>query len=750
MADEIIQLTRRDFLKVSGATLAALGLAGIGFGPALAAANESGGLTYDKIVPTLCEMCVWRCGVRAKVKDGRVVKLEGNPLHPHSKGRLCARGQSGIMAAYDPDRIKFPLVRVGTRGEGKFRRASWDEALDITAQRMLEIKQKYGPEAMIFSSTHNLSQPVFENLLYAFGSPNYGTQRSLCFNAMVVAHLMTYGIEEPGRNYNNVKYIILTGRNLLEAISTSETSDLVEAIAHGAHVVVLDPRFTKTASKAEWLPIKPGTDLAFHLALLNVIVGEELYNRRFVELNTVGFDELKAEVSRYTPEWAAPVCGIPADTIRRIARDFAAAAPHAMAHPGWRTSNFINSFQTERAIAILNALIGNWEQPGGLVDSGGEGGGIALGRPPQPPYPRVRAQRLDGVPWRYPLVPLKLGIFQEIRDAILSGKPYQAHGWFIARQNPALSLPERQKTIAAFNKLDLIVTLSTIPNDTEWYADVILPEASYLERYDPLLVLENRVFLRQPVIEPIGESKSALWIYKQLGERLGLGDYFQYKDEVDYINQQLAPFGIDISAVEHRGCWSPLLESPRAAERSSCFVPQQLSFEEQALTTELKQFKFNTPSGKIEIASETLRKAGQPAVPTWQAPPEPEPGKFYLLTGKVGQHTQFATQNNLWLHQVYPKNELWIHPKPAAERGIVSGQKVRVTSDIGTVEIEAKVTEGIREDCVWMTQGFGHQSKGLKTAYGLGASDSDLHLTFVDPVSGGQALSQTFVRVERI
>jgi len=750
MADEIIQLTRRDFLKVSGATLAALGLAGIGFGPALAAANESGGLTYDKIVPTLCEMCVWRCGVRAKVKDGRVVKLEGNPLHPHSKGRLCARGQSGIMAAYDPDRIKFPLVRVGTRGEGKFRRASWDEALDITAQRMLEIKQKYGPEAMIFSSTHNLSQPVFENLLYAFGSPNYGTQRSLCFNAMVVAHLMTYGIEEPGRNYNNVKYIILTGRNLLEAISTSETSDLVEAIAHGAHVVVLDPRFTKTASKAEWLPIKPGTDLAFHLALLNVIVGEELYNRRFVELNTVGFDELKAEVSRYTPEWAAPVCGIPADTIRRIARDFAAAAPHAMAHPGWRTSNFINSFQTERAIAILNALIGNWEQPGGLVDSGGEGGGIALGRPPQPPYPRVRAQRLDGVPWRYPLVPLKLGIFQEIRDAILSGKPYQAHGWFIARQNPALSLPERQKTIAAFNKLDLIVTLSTIPNDTEWYADVILPEASYLERYDPLLVLENRVFLRQPVIEPIGESKSALWIYKQLGERLGLGDYFQYKDEVDYINQQLAPFGIDISAVEHRGCWSPLLESPRAAERSSCFVPQQLSFEEQALTTELKQFKFNTPSGKIEIASETLRKAGQPAVPTWQAPPEPPPGKFYLLTGKVGQHTQFATQNNLWLHQVYPKNELWIHPKPAAERGIVSGQKVRVTSDIGTVEIEAKVTEGIREDCVWMTQGFGHQSKGLKTAYGLGASDSDLHLTFVDPVSGGQALSQTFVRVERI
>jgi thiosulfate reductase/polysulfide reductase chain A len=652
------------------------------------------------------------------------------------------------MTAYDPDRIQYPLIRVGARGEGKFRRASWNEALDLVATKMLEIKQQYGAEAMIFSSTHNLSQPLFENLLYAFGSPNYGTQRSLCFNAMVVAHLMTYGLEEPGRDYRTAKYIIYTGRNMLEAISTSESSDLMAAIARGAHVVVLDPRFTKTASKAEWLPVKPGTDLAFHLALINAIVAENLYNREFVELNTTGFDELTKEVAHYTPEWAASMCGIDAGTIRRIARDFAAAGPDAMAHPGWRTSNFVNSFQTERAIAILNALAGNWERT--LIDSGGEDGGIALGKPPQPPYPRVRAQRLDGVPWKYPLVPLKLGVFQEIRDAILSGQPYQAHGWFIARQNPALSLPDRAKTLEAFSKLDFIVTVSIIPNDTEWYADVILPEASYLERYDPLLVMENRVFLRQPVIEPIGESKSALWIYKQLGERLGLGDYFQYKDEVDYINQQLAPLGITMESFAQRGCWSPSLESKKAGERSSCFVPQEISFEAYVeVPFELKAYKFNTPSGKIEIASETLRKASQPAVPAWQAPPEPESGKFYLLTGKVGQHTQFATQNNLWLNQVYAENELWIHPKPAADRGIANGQIVKVTSDAGTVTIKAKVTEGIREDCAYMTQGFGHGSMGLVTAFGKGASDSDLHVTFTDPVSGGQALSQTFVSVEK-
>ncbi|HZY44888.1 MAG TPA: molybdopterin-dependent oxidoreductase [Anaerolineae bacterium] len=746
MADEIVQFSRRSFLKLSGATIGAAGLASLNWSSAKAAAQDS--LTYDKIVPTMCEQCVWRCGVWAKVRDGKIVKLDGNPFHPHSNGKLCARGQSGIMTTYDPDRITTPLIRAGNRGEGKFRRASWNEALDLVAQKMLDIKNQYGAEAMIFSSTHNLSQPLFENLLYAFGSPNYGTQRSLCFNAMVVAHLTTYGIEEPGRDYSTVKYIIYTGRNMLEAISTSETSDLMNAIGRGAHIVVLDPRFTKTASKAEWLPIKPGTDLAFHLALLNVIVGENLYNKAFIELNAIGFDELAAEVVKYTPEWAASITGLSADTIRRIARDFAAAGPDAMAHPGWRTSNFINSFQTERAITVLNALVGNWERL--LIDSGSEGGGIALGKPQQPPYPRITAQRLDGVPWKYPLVPLKIGVFQEIRDSILTGKPYQAHGWFIARQNPVMSLPDRSKTLQALDKLDFIVTVSIIPNDTEWYADVILPESSYLERYDPLNVVDNRVFLRQPVIDPIGDTHSALWIYKQLGERLGLGDYFQYADEEDYINQQLAPLGITVDAFAERGCWSPTLAQKTAGERSSCFVPQVLSSEEPVeVPFELKAYKLNTPSGKIEIASETLRKSNQPAVPTWIEPPAPASDKFYLLSGKVGQHTQFATQNNLWLNQVYAENELWLNPKAASARGINNGEIVKVTSDVGSAKVKCKVTEGIREDCVWMTQGFGHQSKGLKTAYGKGAADSDLHGTFTDPVSGGQALSQTFVVVEK-
>jgi thiosulfate reductase/polysulfide reductase chain A len=722
-------ISRRDFLKLGGVGTGAMA-AGAFVAPAAAQAAQGAGhlnAAGDGYIPSLCEMCVWRCGLMAKVRAGRVIKLEGNPDHPHSRGRLCPRGQAGIMTTYDPDRITTPLIRVGSRGEGKFRRASWDEALDLVASKMLAIKAKHGPEAMVFSSTHNLSQIQFENLLYAFGSPNYGTQRSLCFNAMVTAFLLTYGIEEPSRDYTNVEYILLTGRNLAEAISNSETGQLIEAVDRGAKLVYLDPRFTKTAAKAtEWIPIRPGTDLAFLLAMLNVIVGERLGNCEFIQEFTVGCDRLPAHLASYTPQWAEEKTGVPATTIDRIAREFAAAKPNALAHPGWRTSNFINSFQTERAIATLNAVVGNVFEPNGcLTAQDAEAAAVTLGKPDQPPYPRISALRLDGVPWKYPMVPLKLGVFQEIRDAILTGDPYQAHGWFISRQNPVQSLPDRRKTLEAFSKMDFIVTVDILMNDTGWFSDVVLPEASYLERYDPLSVVNKSVYIRQPVIEPQGESKSALWIYRELGSRLGLGDYFQYENEEAYLKEQLAPLGASLAELKKRGYVAPYV-----APSNSHNV-------------------FNTPSGKVEIYSETLEKAGFSPMPTWEEPPAPQDGQFYLLTGKEARQTQFGTQNNQLLHKYDDEPRLWMNTKTVSEKGLRDGDLVLVKSQVGQIHTRLLATQAIRPDCVYMTPGFGHLSKGLTTAYGLGECDSDLHVTYTDPVSGGQALSQTFVSVQK-
>ena len=720
-------ISRRDFLKISGAGVGALVL-GQFIPPQVAEAARASGLldaTGSGYIPSMCEMCVWRCGLLAKVDSGKVVKLEGNPQHPHSLGHLCPRGQSGLMNTYDPDRVLSPLIRVGKRGEGLFRKASWEEALDMLAENMLSIKKNYGAEAMVFSTTHCLSQVQFENLLNSFGSPNYGTQRSLCFNAMIVSNLMTYGMEEPDRKYDNLKYILLTGRNLMEAISTSETSALSQAIDRGAKVVYLDPRYTKTAAKAsEWLPIRPGTDLAFHLAMLNVIVGEKLYNTNFVAQYTNGFDKLVGPVAQYPPEWAASITGVPVDTIRRIAREFAAAAPDALAHNGWRTSNFVNSFQTERAIAILNAIVGNWNTA--MFPAAGEGSG-GLGAPTQPPYPRVSAQRLDGVPWKYPFVPLSIGVFQEMREAMLNEQPYPAHGWLISRQNPALSLPDRGKTLQVFQKMDFIATIDIIMNDTAWFSDVVLPEASYLERYDPLNIVGDKAFIRQPVIAPQGEGKSTLWIYKELGTRLGLKDYFQYADEEDYLKQQLAPLGVSLDQVKQQG----YVQLPAA-------------------DTKLPAFQWGTPSGKIELFSSTLDKGGFPGVPEWQEPLAPKAGEFYLLTGKVAQYTQMGTQNNQYLHKYADPPRLWMNAQTARSMGLADNDTVEVASSVGKVQIQLLATQAIRPDCVYMTPGFGHMSKGLRVAYGEGASDSDLHETYTDPVSGSQALSQTFVTVKKL
>jgi thiosulfate reductase / polysulfide reductase chain A len=721
-------ISRRDFLKLGGMAAGTLALGNM-IPPQVASAARRAGMLDDTdsgYISTMCEMCVWRCGVLARVENGRVVKLEGNSDHPHSRGKLCPRGQSGLMNTYDPDRVLHPLIRVGKRGEGLFRQAPWDEALDVVAENMLKIKDTYGPEAMVFSSTHNLSQVQFENLLYAFGSPNYGTQRSLCFNAMITAFLLTYGVEEPARDYTDVEFILMIGRNMMEAISTSETGELAHAIDRGARLVYLDPRFTKTAAKAtEWIPIRPGTDAAFLLAMINVIVRDELADCDFVKQYVVGCEDIVDEMSPYTPDWAEQVTGVPAETIDRIAREYAAAGHNALAHPGWRTSNFINSFQTERAIATLNALSGNVLTPGGCLSADVAAEGAGLGLPPQPPYPRVSALRLDGVPWKYPLVPLKLGVFQELRDAILTGDPYQAHGWFISRQNPILSLPDREKTLKAFGKMDFIATVDIIMNDTAWFSDVVLPEASYLERYDPILPVGDKAFIRQPVIEPQGEARSALWIYKQLGERLGLGDYFQYEDEEDYLNLQIAPLGVSLAEVKEKG------------------------YAEMPVSDDDGEITFNTPSGKIEVYSETLKNAGFSPWPTWEEPPVPAENEFYLLTGKVAQQTQFGTQNNQLLHKYSDEPRLWMNAQTAAQRGLADGDWVLVTSPVGKAHSQLLATEAIRPDCVYLTPGYGHLSKGLTTAYGVGASDSALHVTYTDPVSGSQALSQTFVVVEK-
>src|SRR5436309_5107230 len=307
-------VNRRRFIQIAGAGAAAASQIGCG--------RKPGSVGQRLEVATTCELCPNKCSVIAVVQDGLIRKLNPNPENPKSRGMLCARGNAGFLQVYDPHRLKQPLIRAGARGEGKWREASWDEAFDYTAQKLIAVKEKYGPQGSLWSSTEAFAEVFFKNLGMAFGSPNIVRHPTLCLASVNLAYSLTFGTV-PSFDLLNSKYIIMSGANRLEAFITPDTMDLIESAEYRkAKLIYLDPRFTVTASKAdEWYPIRPGTDLAFILAMLNIIIGENRYDKEFVAAYTVGFEKLAEHVKTFTPEWAEQETEIPAKDIVRIARE---------------------------------------------------------------------------------------------------------------------------------------------------------------------------------------------------------------------------------------------------------------------------------------------------------------------------------------------------------------------------------------------------------------------------------------------
>jgi thiosulfate reductase/polysulfide reductase chain A len=318
-----------------------------------------------------CDMCPWRCGILVQSVGGRVQKIEGNPKDPKSGGMLCARGQAGVSFLYDPDRLRKPLIRTGARGEGKFREASWEEALDYAAAAMLKIRDQYGPESVAFIGHTTGDHWFVDHLAQAWGSPNAAKpSMSLCTSPREEASLLTTGLaignHEPV-DWDEIRCITLIGSHIGEDSRNTVMQGFAGARARGANVIVVDPRFSTAAMKADhWLPIKPGTDTALLLAWIHVLINEGLYDQAFVSQWTAGFDELKAHVGELTPEWAAAITDLSAEQIRATARLMAQAKPRSAIMPGRHTTWYGNDTQRMRAIYIINALLGAYGQPGGI------------------------------------------------------------------------------------------------------------------------------------------------------------------------------------------------------------------------------------------------------------------------------------------------------------------------------------------------------------------------------------------------
>jgi len=288
-------------------------------------------------------------------------------------------------------------------------------------------------------------------------------------------------------DFARAKYIILFGRDLIGSLQNRETQDLIEGISHGAKLIYFDPRYSLTSIKAhEWWPIRPGTDLALMLAMINVLLEEERFNVDFVREYTHGIDALYAHVRQYSPEWAAKECDVPADVIRRIAREFGDAAPAAVIHPGRRVTRYGQDTQTMRAVAILNAMAGNWGQPCGIFLKSQ----VYVRNYPIPEFPKPARPRVDGaaVKDQVPLAFPDEGLTNQMRAATLSEKPYPIKAWINYGSNIFTHTADIELTKKAIEKLDFIATIEVLPTSIAWWSDVILTEASYLERYDDLQV----------------------------------------------------------------------------------------------------------------------------------------------------------------------------------------------------------------------------------------------------------------------
>lgn len=377
MPHDAWKLTRRRFLKTSGSgvgaimangTLRSLGqtLARLGGAPAPWYRSGQIKTTYN-----YCDICPWRCGIIVQSVNGRVYKIDGNPQDPKSRGMLCARGQAGVSFNYDPDRLTQPLIRTGARGEGKFRSASWEEALDLSAQQMLKIKDQYGPEAVAFFGHTSGDFWFTDYLSQAWGSPNSAKPSvTMCTAPREEAALLTFGRtlgnHEPV-DWENARVLTLIGTHIGEDTRNTLMQDLANARARGAKLIVVDPRFSSVAMKADyWLPIKPGTDTALLLAWTNVVIAEKLIDQEFIAKWTTGFDKLVEHVKPFTPEWAAQITDLPADQIRNSAREMGRAHPQALIVPGRHVVWYGNDTQRMRAVYIVNALLGAYGRPGGM------------------------------------------------------------------------------------------------------------------------------------------------------------------------------------------------------------------------------------------------------------------------------------------------------------------------------------------------------------------------------------------------
>jgi len=718
---------------------------------------------------TFCGLCHPRCGVRLRVEDGRAVAVEGDPDHPISRGRLCARGRLLIDHLYHPARLNFPLKRTGARGANEWQRLSWDQALDEVAERLASLRDRYGAETLAFThGTHRTYHWDGRRFFNLFGSPNLCGANNICMCPSQAVEYATYGGFARG-DIGRTKCLVVWGNAPSQSDPILGFPEIVAAKKHGVKLVVVDPRRTREAELADlWLPIRPGTDVALMLGWLRLMIEEGWYDRDFVERWTVGFQDLRAAAAPYTPEKVSAITWLSPGQICESARCYATTKPAVITWGFGLDKQGVNATQAARARCLLRAVAGNLDVPGGellgWVDLVGKivGGDALEFNEALPPAQRAKQLGADEYPffgfpgWErnvaanrrlppgYMAPPLAdmtcMAHKHAVFEAILTGRPYPVTAMISLASNPLLTLPNVQRTYAALKALQLYVVMDYYLTPSAALADYVFPAASTVERTE-LWSTPGFCVACPKGIGPLYERRDDYQFWRGLAVRLGQAEHWPWQTVEEVWDFRLAPVGLTFEDLLARNGLFGKREHRR-----------------------YEQFGFGTPSGKVELRSSTFEALGCSPVPVYREPAHSPAGDpdlsheypLVLITGSRFMPMYHSEQRHLAAARAQVRDpHVALHPDTAAALGLDEGRWAWVITPQGCIRLRAHLTPALDPRMADVQHGwwFPERSGAEPELFGVFESNANMlcpdGAKFCSPEIGGWPHTALLCRVER-
>jgi anaerobic selenocysteine-containing dehydrogenase len=686
----------------------------------------------EQVIRTNCRGCHGGCGVLVHVRDGVITKLEGDPDFPTNHGSMCSKGLAFKQLVYHPDRLKYPMKRAGKRGEGNWERITWDEALDTIAGKLQQVKRDYGAESIALGQgTSRESEAFLARFANLTGTPNVFAAGHFCYLPRVGASLVTCG-NLPIADYDgNPKCVMVWASNIMWTNPDEYTGEnLARVLAQGAKLIVVDPRLTYQASRADiWLKVRPGTDAALALGMANVIISEKLYDKEFVQKYVHGWDKFVERVREYPLDKVEEVTWVPAEQIREAARLFAQTKP-ATIQWGVPIEQGINCVDADRLLIDLLGITGNLDVPGGGV----------LFRPPkgqtisQFTYhrklaPEQKAKYLGGEKYKLAamigLVPEKM-----VWDAILTGEPYPIKAIMIHGSNPVVTRANAREVYKALSQVEFLEVGDFFLTPTAELADIVLPVSTWLEAdyTGGFFFRHGYLFPRRKIVQ-IGECRSDFQIFNELGRRMGQEEWgATYLEDLDAI---LTPSGRK---------WADVRDIP--------YLRGEVEYRKH------EKNGFSTPTRKLELYCTTFEKWGYDPLPRYREVPEspvskPEVAKEYPYILIAGQRTPvfFHSEHRMipWLRELHPDPIAEIHPQVAEKHGIKEGDWIYIESPRGRIKHRARVTPTIDPRLVAIQHGWWFPEQ-KDPGHGWDQSSSNI-LTDNDPRTYDVSMGASNLRV---